>query len=68
MDSDNDFGENADEPGYTVITRSMSAAAPISSVMAVEGVSGEIATPARMPVRWMLWMRETGSAGSGRVS
>jgi len=34
------------EPGYTVITRSMSAALPISSVIAEAGVSGEIATPA----------------------
>ena len=34
-----------DIPGYTVITRSMSAALATSSVIAVEGVSGEMATP-----------------------
>jgi len=33
-------------PGYTVITSNISAAFAISSVIAVEGVSGEIATPA----------------------
>lgn len=44
------------------MTRSMSAAVPISSVMTVEGVSGEMAIPARMPRRWMLWIRDTGSA------
>lgn len=40
-----------DIPGYTVMTRSMSAAVPISSVMAVDGVSGDMATPARIPRR-----------------
>lgn len=55
------------EPGYTVITRSMSAAFPISSVMAVDGVSGEMAMPARIP-RWcIVWMRDIGSARNREV-
>ena len=33
-------------PGCTVMTRIMSTSAPTSSVMAVEGVSGEMAIPA----------------------
>lgn len=41
------------EPGYTVITRSMSAASPTSSVIAVEGVSGEMAAPAFILRSWM---------------
>jgi hypothetical protein len=45
------------------MTRSRSAAAPISSVITVDGVSGEMAIPARIP-RWcIVWMRDRGSAG-----
>jgi hypothetical protein len=51
-------------PGYTVMTRSRSASSPTSSDIEVEGVSGEMATPAFMRLSWTAWMRETGSAGS----
>lgn len=51
-----------DIPGYTVITKSMSAAAAISSVIAVEGVSGEIATPAFIFFSWIALMSEIASA------
>lgn len=49
-------------PGYTVMTSSMSAAAATSSVIAVEGVSGEIATPAFIFLPWITAMRSRGSA------
>jgi hypothetical protein len=52
-------------PGYTVITSSMSAAKAIWSVMVVEGVSGEIATPAFIFRRWMESMRDNGLADMG---
>jgi hypothetical protein len=55
-------GGIADEPGYTVMTRSMSAASPTSSVIAVDGVSGDIATPAFILRVWMASMRGSGSA------
>jgi hypothetical protein len=41
----------------------MSAKFPISSVIAAEGVSGEIATPAFMSFPWMVLIREIASAG-----
>ena len=44
------------------MTSSMSAALPIASVMAEDGVSGEMATPARMPFALICWMRATASA------
>jgi hypothetical protein len=40
-------------PGYTVMTRSISASSPTSADIAVEGVSGEIATPAFMFLSWI---------------
>lgn len=40
-------------PGYTVMTRSRSASSPTSSDIDVEGVSGEIATPAFMCLSWI---------------
>jgi hypothetical protein len=51
-------------PGYTVMTRSRSATSPTSSDIEVDGVSGEIATPAFMRLSWMAWIRWTGSAAS----
>jgi len=48
------------------MTRSMSASAPISSVIAVEGVSGEMATPAFIFRLWIAWMMEIGSAETRR--
>ena len=51
-------------PGYTVMTRSRSASSPTSSDIEVDGVSGEIATPAFMRLSWMAWIRGTGSAAS----
>jgi hypothetical protein len=51
-----------DIPGYTVITRSMSANIPTWSVIAVEGVSGEMATPAFIFLLWMAFMSESGLA------
>ena len=56
--------DNKPAPGYTVMTRSRSVSSPTSSDIEVEGVSGEIATPAFMRLSWMAWMRETGSAAS----
>ena len=47
-------------PGYTVITNNMSAASAISSVIAADGVSGEMATPAFMLRLWMFSMRGRG--------
>lgn len=44
------------------MTSNMSAACATSSVIAVEGVSGEIATPAFMFRAWMASMSERGSA------
>ena len=44
------------------MTRSMSAASATSSMMAVEGVSGEIATPAFILRAWIASMSESGSA------
>ena len=49
------------------MTRSMSAASPTSSVIAVEGVSGEMATPAFILRSWMMLMREMGSAAGSCV-
>lgn len=49
------------------MTRSMSAASPTSSVIAVEGVSGEMATPAFILRSWMMLMREMGSAAESYV-
>ena len=45
------------------MTSNMSAATPISSVIAVEGVSGEIATPAFIPRPRILEIRGSGLAG-----
>lgn len=45
------------------MTRSMSAAEPTVSVMAVEGVSGEMATPAFIPRLWIFSIRGRGLAG-----
>ena len=45
------------------MTRSISAKLPTSSVIAVEGVSGEMATPAFMLLSWMALMSEIASAG-----
>lgn len=51
------------------MTRSMSAACATSSVIAVDGVSGEMATPAFIFRSWMDFIRERGSArGSRRFS
>ena len=41
----------------------MSAAAPTASVIAVEGVSGEIATPAFMPLPWIALISDNASSG-----
>jgi hypothetical protein len=49
-------------PGWTVITNNISAAFPMSSVMAVEGVLGEIAIPAFIPLLLILAIRDNGSA------
>lgn len=43
----------------------MSAASPTSSEMAVDSVSGEIATPAFIFRSWMEWIKESGSAEDG---
>jgi hypothetical protein len=48
-------------PGSTVITSSMSAALPMASVMEVEDVFGETATPAFMPASWIFWMMDSAS-------
>jgi hypothetical protein len=55
-------------PGYTVMTRSISASSPTSSDIEVDGVSGDIATPAFMFLSWMECIREMGSAAMDRVS
>jgi len=44
------------------MTNNISATVPVSSVMAVEGVSGEIATPAFMFLSWIALIRAMGSA------
>jgi hypothetical protein len=49
-------------PGLTVMTSSRSAALPRSSVMTDEGVSGEMARPARMLCEWMRSMTLAGSS------
>ena len=55
-------------PGYTVITRIMSAAFPMSSVTAVDGVSGEMATPAFIPRFWIFSISGRGAAEEkGRI-
>jgi hypothetical protein len=54
--------EKEDRPGYTVMTRSISASSPTSSDIAVDGVSGEMATPAFIFLSWMECIREMGSA------
>ena len=46
------------------MTRSMSAASATASVTAVEGVSGEIATPAFIPRAWMWSMIGSGSSSA----
>lgn len=61
------------------MTRSMSTEFPRASVMAEEGVSGEMATAARIPVEWMsstsscafsvvVWSGEWSKRGERRVS
>lgn len=47
------------------MTSSMSAALATSSVMAVERVSGEMATPAFILRAWMASISESGSAARG---
>ena len=44
------------------MTRIMSAAFPMSSVTAVDGVSGEMATPAFIPRFWIFSMSGRGAA------
>ena len=46
------------------MTSSMSAAAPMASVIAVEGVSGEMATPARMPFALIVLISPSASSVS----
>lgn len=61
-------GEEKYIPGYTVITNDISAAAPTSSDMAVEGVSKEMATPARIPLAWIETIREVDPLRTGKFS
>ena len=44
------------------MTRSMSVSSPTSSDIAIEGVSGEMATPAFMFLAWMECISKTGFA------
>jgi hypothetical protein len=44
------------------MTRSISASSPTSSDIEVDGVSGDIATPAFIFLSWMECIREMGSA------
>jgi hypothetical protein len=56
------FSGKQNIPGYTVMTRSISASSPTSSDIEVDGVSGDIATPAFIFRSWMECIREMGSA------
>lgn len=46
------------------MTSSMSAARPTPWVMTVDGVSGEIATPARIPLAWIASINASGFSGA----